>query len=139
MQIEMQESRIKTVTQYVISKCPSFALFVLWCPYRVTIADYLVRTGGRSVCFGARFFTHPPLEQAAILVHATLHVALCHVPRAKRDREHKNKLLWNVCADAIINEAIVKMGWLALPAERGREPHAALHALEWLLAQEADE
>jgi len=113
-------NQIKAIKQYVIAKCPACAFFVLQGTYRFASDPYVARTDGSSITFGARFFSSPPLEQTAILVHTTLHVALNHLERAKQANSQNDLALWNVCADAILNEAIAKMGWLMLPTDAVR-------------------
>jgi predicted metal-dependent peptidase len=110
-----REKAVSRALRYAISKSPGFAAIALWCPYRVTGGDFVARTNGRSIEFGDGYFGYAPLEQAAILVHEILHVALRHIPRAKK--ANYDRLLWNYATDAVINEAIAQMGWLSLPAD----------------------
>ena len=115
IQHEAQERTVKTALRYAVSKSPGFAAIALWCPCVVTLGDFVARTNGRSIQFGAHFFGYLPLEQVAIVVHEILHVALRHIPRAKKG--HREPLLWNICTDAIINETLAGIGWLALPQD----------------------
>src|SRR5579871_894367 len=140
MQIEEQEHIVKTALRYTVSKSPGFAAIALWCPYVVTAEDHVALTDGRSIRFGAHYFNYAPLEQAAILVHEILHVALRHIPRARKGRFEP--LLWNLCTDAIINETIEKMTWLALPENAIRlktllEPHELWHKPAHMWTSEA--
>ena len=113
-----REAAVSRALRYAISKSPGFAAIALWCPAVVTDGTYVARTDGRSIQFGHGFFTYPPLEQTAILVHEVMHVALRHIPRARK--AHYDGRLWNYATDAVINEAIAQMGWLSLPADAVR-------------------
>lgn len=113
-----QEKAVSRALRYAISKSPGFAAIALWCPYRVTGGDFVARTNGHTIQFGDGFFTYTPLEQTAILVHEILHVALRHIPRARK--ANYDRLLWNYATDAVINEAIAQMGWLSLPGDAVR-------------------
>jgi predicted metal-dependent peptidase len=115
MEIEEKERAVKTALRYTVSKSPGFAAIALWCPYVITEGHFVARTDGRSIQFGAHYFQYTPLEQAAILVHEILHVALRHIPRARKG--HVDMLLWNLCTDAIINETISQATWLELPPD----------------------
>jgi len=109
---------VSRALRYAISKSPGFAAIALWCPYAVLDGPFVARTDGRSIQIGLGFFEYAPLEQAAILIHEILHVALRHIPRARKAKY--NPLLWNYSTDAVINEAISKMAWLSLPGDAVR-------------------
>lgn len=118
MEKEEQQRTIKTALRYAVSKSPGFAAIALWCPWHLRAEEFVARTNGRSIQFGAQFFAYAPLEQTAILVHEILHIALRHIPRMRKGR--REPLLWNICTDALINETIENMGWLALPNDAVR-------------------
>lgn len=68
-------------------------------------------TDGRSAYFTKDFFDFPKKEKLGIIAHEVLHAAFGHVYRAKQYAIRTGKdafvpLLWNIAADAIINQAI---------------------------------
>lgn len=122
---ENRLEEIKTLLRYAVSKSPGFAAIALWCPLALTENHYVAATNGRTIRIGAHFFNYSEIERAAILVHEILHIALRHIPRAKK--KNLEMRLWNLCTDAVINEAISQIAWLQLPDDAVR-----LHALlEW--------
>ena len=110
-----REQAVSRAMRYAISKSPGFAAIALWCPYTITEGSFVARTDGRVIQFGSGFFEYAPREQAAILIHEILHVALRHIPRARK--ANYDYLLWNYATDAVINKAIEQMGWLSLPSD----------------------
>ncbi len=114
-----QEAVVLRALRYAVSRSAGFAAIALWCPWVIDSIDsgreYVACTDGRTIRFGPGFFAYPPLEQAGILVHEVLHVALRHIPRMRKGRY--DPLLWNLCADAVINEAIRKLPAVELPSD----------------------
>ncbi len=111
-----QEEAVSRALRYAVSRSAGFAAIALWCPYVIDSGrEFVACTDGRTIRYGRGFFTYPPLEQAGIVVHEVLHVALRHIPRMKKARY--DPLLWNLCADAVINEAIPKLPSVKLPSD----------------------
>ena len=111
---------IATLARYCITQSPGFAAIALWVPYFASDeAGFVAYTDGKQVVMGAPFWDFAPREQAFILCHEILHVALRHVPRGafakRRSRAHSQ--LWNIACDAVINHALGRMSWLQTPAE----------------------
>ena len=115
--ITEQEDAVKRAMRYAVTQSPGFAAIALWCPWKIdNKAEWVACTDGKTIRFGQRFFTnYTPLEQTAILTHEIMHVALRHIPRLKKGRY--DPLVWNIATDAIINEAVGKMGWLKMPED----------------------
>lgn len=112
-----QEEAVKRAMRYAVTQSPGFAAIALWCPWKIdNKAAWVACTDGKTIRFGQRYFTdYSPKEQAAILVHEIMHVALRHIPRLKKGRF--DGLVWNIATDAVINEAVGKMGWLSMPTD----------------------
>ena len=109
-----QENAVSRCLRYAVTRSAGFAAIALWCPWVIdNTRDYVACTNGKTIRFGPKFFDYAPLEQVAIFVHEVLHVALRHIPRLIKGRY--DPLLWNICTDAIINEAVRKMDTLILP------------------------
>ena len=80
-----RNKELSTLARYCVTKSPGFAAIALWVPYRATDASFVARTNGQKIETGAAFFEkYEPKEQAFILMHEVLHVALRHIPRGKR-------------------------------------------------------
>ena len=79
---------------------------------------YVIATDGHTVFYGAGFAALPLAQQAGLLAHEVLHIALRHVPRLgelQRLVGDVDLRLYNLCADAIVNSALGHLRWLALP------------------------
>lgn len=112
MQSETRAREVRNILRYIFIKCPAFATLALWCPWTVTDDPFVSRTDGHTIRLGAGFFAYLLPEQAAILVRAVLHIALCHLPRS----HNHDPLVWNLCANIALHEEMKEIGWLVLPA-----------------------
>ena len=111
---------IQTLARYCITKSPGFAAIALWVPYHVSDDDgFVAYTDGQKIVFGAKFWEYSRLEQAFIFVHEVLHVAFCHIARARKIAGHSgaHHSIWNIATDAIINESLRAMPWLETPQD----------------------
>ncbi len=111
---------LQTIARYCITKSPGFAAIALWVPYHVDNDDsYVAYTDGKKIVIGNKFWDYEPLERAFIFVHEIMHVALRHIPRAAKlaHRSSAHYHVWNIAADAIINNALSQMGWLQTPKD----------------------
>lgn len=111
------KDKLNTVVRYCITKSPGFASIALWIPYHIYLEDFdlIACTDGKSIRVGQRFFDYQPAEQAFIVIHEVMHVALRHVQRSRI--KDCNPLLWNIATDAVINQALRHVGWLSCPAD----------------------
>lgn len=122
---------------------PALAALSLWCAHRDH--DGPTETAGTEIRYGPGFATLPLHEQMGVAGHHILHVALHHSARmaamAARFPEGFAADLWQIAADAIVNEALVQAGH-ALPrpaltltgllaAVQGTSPPAAEALAEW--------
>lgn len=122
---------------------PALAALSLWCAHRDH--DGATETRGSEIRYGPGFATLPLHEQVGLAGHHVLHVALQHSGRmadmAARFPETFDPMLWQIAADAIVNEALLQAGHAlprpaltltALLAEvLGTAPPAALALAEW--------
>ena len=96
---------------------PAMAALALWCDHR-DVAGGLAATSGSTVSYGPAFAALPRHEQIGLAAHHILHVALRHTARmaamAARLGEGFDATLYNIAADAIVNEALLAAGY-ALP------------------------
>jgi predicted metal-dependent peptidase len=97
---------------------PAVAALALWCEHRDCAAGPVAETEGAVIRYGPGFADLPAHEQPGLAAHHVLHVALRHGPRmaemALRLGERFDAELFNHCADAIVNEALLQAGH-ALP------------------------
>lgn len=107
--------------QRMVEFAPSTGGLALWMHHRDLPDDGaapLVATDGRTIFYGAAFAALPIAQQAGLVAHEVLHVALRH-PQRFLDLKHLigdvDLALFNLCADAIVNSALSHLTWLALP------------------------
>lgn len=97
---------------------PAIALLLLNTPVYVTDEDTVAYTDSKAVYVGKKFAGFSPPEKAAVLAHEALHVFLMHNERFKDfAKTHSNiseqllHRLFNIAADAIINETLRDQGF----------------------------
>jgi predicted metal-dependent peptidase len=76
-------------------------------------------TDGATLFYGAGFQALSTPEQAGLIAHAVLHVALRHPARflaLNAQLGDADLQLFTICADAIVNSALWHLRWLQLPA-----------------------
>ena len=107
--------------QRMVEFAPSTGGLALWMHHRDLPdagAGPLVATDGRTIFYGAAFARLPIAQQAGLVAHEVLHVALRH-PQRFLDLKHLagdvDLALFNLCADAIVNSALDHLTWLTLP------------------------
>lgn len=110
-----REGEVTTLKDFLITKSTSFTSILLYCPSYIVNEDTVAYTDGISIYLGNLFFTkgYTQVEKISIIVHEVLHIALCHISRAKKLNAHP--LIWNYAADAVINYSIAQMPYLGLP------------------------
>jgi len=95
---------------------PALAALSLWCGHRDH--DGPTETAGTVIRYGPGFATLPLHEQVGLAGHHVLHVALRHSARMSDMQARLGAGLapdlWNIAADAIVNEVMVQAGH-ALP------------------------
>ncbi len=97
---------------------PAMAALALWCDHRDVDTGPVAETIGQVIRYGPGFDTLPRHEQIGLAAHHILHAALRHSARldamAARHPDRFDAPTWNMAADAIINEALLAVGY-ALP------------------------
>ncbi len=109
------KDKLNTIVRYCITKSPGFASIALWIPYHIYSedCDLIAYTDGKFIRVGQRFFDYQPAQQAFIVIHEVMHVALRHVGRSPKNYNP----LWNIATDAVINQALRHIAWLSCPAD----------------------
>lgn len=96
---------------------PALAVLAIWCRTADVDAD-ATATSGDVICIGRAFEQMPLQEQIGVLGHHILHIALRHEVRLldlqARFSDRFSAATYTLCADAIINECLVRGGH-ALP------------------------
>ncbi len=107
--------------QRMVEFAPSTGGLALWMHHRDLPDDTaapLVATDGRTIFYGPAFERLPIAQQAGLVAHEVLHIALRH-PQRFLDLQHLvgdvDLALFNLCADAIVNSALDHLTWLTLP------------------------
>jgi len=101
---------------------PALGSLALWVAHRDAEEDAAPETGtlawtdGRTIWYAPGFERLGDHEQVGLAAHQVLHVALCHPARARglAARLGTGERLFNIAADAIVNETLTRAGH-ALP------------------------
>jgi predicted metal-dependent peptidase len=119
-------------------RSPFFATLALFA--RVEISEEIgsIATDGRSVFVNPEFARAlGPAALDSALLHQVLHAALLHVPR----RGARDRRLWNMAADIVVNGLIADIDGLALPEgarrDQQREEFSVEEVYELLLNEGA--
>lgn len=142
--MDLPNHRGRAAVQRLLEHAPGTGSLALWMQHRDVPADVDARgpwyapvplpspviTDGRTLHYTRAFDALDLDLQTGWVAHAVLHVALRHVPRLRALRRtlgDVDAVLYNRCADAIVNTTLDPLRWLALPADALR--------LERLLAE----
>ena len=106
----------------MVEFAPSTGGLALWVRHQdlpPTAHAPLVATDGHTLFYGAGFDALPTPEQAGLIAHEVLHIALRHPARMLALQAQLGDVdlqLFTICADAIVNSALAHLRWLQLPA-----------------------
>lgn len=111
-------ARATTALRALNEHDPAMAALALWCDHRDRDHGPAAETTGQTIHYGPEFATLPRHEQMGLAAHHILHVALRHSPRlanlALRMGDRFDPRLWQIAADAIVNETLLVAGY-AIP------------------------
>lgn len=127
---------LRAVT-HLLEHAPGTGGLALWMRHRdlddePAAGEAPVQTDGRTVYYAPSFVQLPLPRQAGWVAHVMLHVALRHVARREALRALRgdvDPVLFNLCADAIVNSTLAHVAWLALPADAMRLPQVLSEVL----------
>ena len=126
--VSLHRHRGTRAIQRMVEFAPSTGGLALWVRHHdlsgvEAKAEPLVATDGQSLFYAAAFDALPLAEQAGLVAHEVLHIALRH---AQRYLDLQGLIgdvdlrLFNTCADAIVNSTLAHLSWLQLPASAVR-------------------
>lgn len=93
-------------------KSPFFAALALFARFIPSPTLPTAATDGKNILFNPDFLLSlPSSQQDGLLLHEVLHAALLHVAR----RGERERLLWNIAADIVVNGMVVQQGCFELP------------------------
>ncbi len=107
--------------QRMVEFAPSTGGLALWVRHRELPPDTHappVMTDGATLFYGPGFDALSTPEQAGLIAHEVLHIALRHPARFDALRAQlgdADRQLFTICADAIVNSALSHLRWLQLP------------------------
>ncbi len=119
----LHEHRGTRAIQRMVEFAPSTGGLALWVRHQdlpPTAHAPLVATDGHTLFYGAGFDALPTPEQAGLIAHEVLHIALRHPARMLALQAQLGDVdlqLFTICADAIVNSALAHLRWLQLPAD----------------------
>ncbi len=105
----------------MVEYAPSTGGLALWVRHQDLPAGSrgaLIATDGETIYYSAAFERLAVAEQAGLVAHEVLHIALRHAQRLDALQALIGDVdlqLYNICADAIVNSALGHLGWLKLP------------------------
>jgi len=108
-----RSARVSKALAHLPEHDPALSALALWCTMRDAAGDDTF-TSNDIIHIGAGFTHLPFREQIGVLGHHVLHIALRHEFRMAEMRQRFgsafNVEMHNLCADAIINECLVRGG-----------------------------
>ncbi len=146
--LSLYSHRGTRAVQRLVEFAPSTGGLALWVHHRDLPVDVPARddaaplacTDGLTVFYAATFEALPLAEQAGWVAHELLHIALRHAQR-QRDLQQRvgdvDPVLFNACADAVVNTALDHLGWLQLPRHALRLEQLLASALRLQATPEA--
>jgi predicted metal-dependent peptidase len=108
--------------QRMVEFAPSTGGLALWAHHRDRAADEpvpTIATDGHTIWYGPGFEALTLPQQAGLVAHEVLHVALRHPQRYTELQQVVGDVdlqLFNLCADAIVDSTLSHLSWLELPA-----------------------
>ena len=109
--------------QRMVEFAPSTGGLALWAQHRDRPADEAappVATDGHVIWYGAGFESLTLPQQAGLVAHEVLHVALRHPQRYVELQQRVGDVdlqLFTLCADAIVDSTLSHLTWLELPRD----------------------
>ncbi len=106
--------------QRMVEYAPATGSLALWIRHRDVAAgeqDIAACNDGLTITYAPGFERLSLPRQTGLVAHQVMHVALRHAPRYLELRRQVGDVdlkLYNVCADAIVNSALMHLGWLEL-------------------------
>jgi predicted metal-dependent peptidase len=119
----LREHRATRAIQRMVEFAPSTGGLALWIRHADSPAGIeapAAITDGHTIFYSAAFESLPLPEQAGVVAHEVLHIALRHPQRFLDLRGLLGDVdlqLFNICADAIVNSTLQHLSWLALPGQ----------------------
>ena len=137
-------NQTKTFSQKIISasllrlrmRSPFFATLALFARFVPTQRTATAATDGKDILFNLDYLLSLPTpQQDGLLLHEVLHAALLHVLR----RDVRDKEVWNIAADIVVNGIIYQQGYFDLPSGGIRDQkleHLSVEEIYELLQQQ---
>jgi len=106
----------------MVEYAPSTGGLALWVRHHDRTGDaetQTIATDGNAIFYGQVFETLPLPEQAGLVAHEVLHIALRHPQRyldLARLVGDVDLRLFTICADSIVNSALSHLTWIRLPS-----------------------
>ncbi len=117
-------------------RSPFFATLALFARFIPTQNISTAATDGKDILFNPDYLLSlPTRQQDGLLLHEVLHAALLHVLR----RGVRDKEVWNIAADIVVNGIIYQQGYFDLPSGGIRDEkleHLSVEEIYELLPQQ---
>lgn len=111
----------------VRQECQFFGALMLFASMKKSDQIETAATDGKDIFFNEKFLKSlKSSEQNALMLHEVLHMALLHVSR----RQSRNPHIWNIAADIVVNDLIIRNTKFKLPNGAIIEPEYADKSVE---------
>ena len=137
MNRQLSEERIISASLLRLRmRSPFFATLALFARFIPTQNISTAATDGKDILFNPDYLLSlPTRQQDGLLLHEVLHAALLHVLR----RGVRDKEVWNIAADIVVNGIIYQQGYFDLPSGGIRDEkleHLSVEEIYELLPQQ---
>ena len=110
--MKFEDIILKSILQ-VRKECHFFAALMMFANIYPSKKIDTAATNGKDIYVNEDFLKSlKSKEQNALLLHEVLHVALLHVPRIGS----RDKRVWNIAADIVVNDLIIRNTSFDLPS-----------------------
>lgn len=105
--IKNKADYLMKLSQYILKECREFNPITIRIPKNYVRGDFTVKTDGKTVRAGDKFFELSLPDQIHKMLHICLHVSLRHHHRAREIYDNPFAVqVWNLSTDTLINNAI---------------------------------
>lgn len=101
------QKKLDKLSLGLANRCPEFSSLLLYAPRIAVLGEFIVKTDGKIIKVGEKFFELDFAKQVYKIIHIALHVGLRHHHRAFEIKGNDIALkIWEIATDVIINESI---------------------------------
>jgi len=104
---QVNQKKLDKLSLGLANRCPEFSSILLYAPRVAVNGDFILKTDGKIIKVGEKFFELSFEKQIYKILHIALHVGLRHHHRAYELGSNViARKIWEIATDIIINESI---------------------------------